>query len=473
MRVLVVGGGPAGVSAALHAVELGADVVLVEKGRVGGTALNTGPAPVRTLARAARLVRDWSSWEAFGLRGPRPEVDLSATLANADRVARYAYEQRHAAEHIRAVGVDLVEDAGDVRFADGATVMAPDGRAWVADRVVIAVGGRAGRLPIPGAELGMTYEDIRGLTALPDRVCVIGGADTGCQITSILADFGCDVSLLEFASRILPRADHDVSAELERAFIDRGIAVTTAARATKIDQREEGLTVGYRQGDQLGTLDVAAVFFAVGWPANADRLDVEAAGVQLDRGYVVVDEHLRTSVPHIFAAGDVNGHSMLVASALHEGRVAAENAVLGPRRQVSHDVVPVGSFTDPEYASVGLTEHEARERHDCTVAVARYDSLLRPVADGQPDGFCKLIVETEQRRIVGAHVLGEYSAEVIQMVAACMAAGMRVEEVAELQFAFPTFTEAVGQAAQRIVRDLGIRATPQMWSSLAAPDGST
>ena len=170
-----------------------------------------------------------------------------------------------------------------MRFADGATAMAPDGRAWVADRVVIAVGGRAGRLPIPGAELGMTYEDIRGLTALPDRVCVIGAADTGCQITSILADFGCDVSLLEFASRILPRADHDVSAELERAFIDRGIAVTTATRATKIDQREEGLTVGYRQGDQQGTLDVAAVFFAVGWPANADRLDVEAAASQRPR----------------------------------------------------------------------------------------------------------------------------------------------------------------------------------------------
>jgi dihydrolipoamide dehydrogenase len=183
---------------------------------------------------------------------------------------------------------------------------------------------------------------------------------------------------------------------------------------------------------------------------------------------VVVDAFMATSVPHIFAAGDVDGNSMLVSSATLEGRVAAENAVLGPRRRVVHEIVPAGSFTDPEYGSVGLTEEQARARYDCAVAVARYEDMLRPVADGQPEGFCKLIVETARRQIVGAHVLGEYSAEVIQMVAACMAAGMRVEEVAELQFAFPTFTEGVSQAAQMVVNQLGVRPLPQLWSSLSS-----
>ena len=143
--------------------------------------------------------------------------------------------------------------------------------------------------------------------------------------------------------------------------------------------------------------------------------------------------------------------------------------MLGHRRRIVHEVVPAGSFTDPEYGSVGLTEDQARARYDCVVAVAQYENLLRPIADGQPDGFCKLIVETTRRQIVGAHVLGEYSAEVIQMVAACMAAGMRVEDVAELQYAFPTFTEGVGQAAQILVRRLGVRALPQMWSSYSGP----
>jgi dihydrolipoamide dehydrogenase len=345
-------------------------------------------------------------------------------------------------------------------------VAVPDGRVWTADRIVIAVGGRAGRLPIPGAELGLTFEDIRHLRRLPERVCVIGAADTGCQLASILADFGCRVCLVEYAPRIVPRADEDVSAGLNEAFRARGIDVITGARAERLDRVERGIRVVFTAGGETSTREVDAVFFAVGWPGNADRLDAAAAGVAIENGYVVVDEYQRTSVDHIFAAGDVDGDSMLVASARLEGRVAGENAVLGARRTVTHEIVPVGSFTDPEYASVGLTEAEGRRRYDCAVAVARYENLLRPVADGQPEGFCKLIIETVGRKIIGAHVLGEYSAEVVQVIAACMSAGMRVEEVAEMAFAFPTFTEGVQQAAQILVHQLGVEVMPAPWSSL-------
>src|SRR3954464_12506172 len=176
MRLLVIGGGPAGVSAALHAAGLGAEVMLIERGRVGGTALNSGPAPVRTLARAARLVRDWSSWESFGLRGPRPTVDLAACLANAERVANYAQERKGMSDQIRRSGVDLVEDAGNARFLDAHTVGTADGRTWSAAGITIAPGGGANRPPIPGAELALTYEDLRSLRTLPEQVCIIGAA---------------------------------------------------------------------------------------------------------------------------------------------------------------------------------------------------------------------------------------------------------------------------------------------------------
>ncbi len=173
---------------------------------------------------------------------------------------------------------------------------------------------------------------------------------------------------------------------------------------------------------------------------------------------------------HIFAAGDVNGRSMVVQTARMEGRIAAMNAILGPTRQASYDLVPSGSFTDPEYGRVSLTEAQAAEGHDVAVGIARYDDLLRPVADGRPDGFCKLIADRGTHAVLGAHVLGEYSAETVQTVAACMAAGMRIEQVAELQFAFPTFTEGVSMAAQKICRDLGIGRFPQVWSYLGAED---
>ena len=137
-----------------------------------------------------------------------------------------------------------------------------------------------------------------------------------------------------------------------------------------------------------------------------------------------------------------------------------------------HEIVPTGSFTDPEYGSVGLTEAEARERYDCEVAVVRYDDLIRAVVDGHPDGFCKMIVERNRRYVLGVHVLGEYAAEVIQMAAACMAANMRVEQIADLQPAFPTFTEGVGMAAQKIVRQLGIAPLAPSWSDLRPLDAT-
>jgi pyruvate/2-oxoglutarate dehydrogenase complex dihydrolipoamide dehydrogenase (E3) component len=218
MRVLVVGAGPAGATAAIQARELGADVTLLEAEQVGGTNINRGPTPVRTLARAARLARDWSSWERFGLQGPRPVPDLDAVLANSARVARYAHEKKDMAGHLRQHGIELADHLGPVRFTGPHAVAAGDGRSWHADRIVIAVGCRAAPLPVPGGEMALSYRDILTLKALPHEVAVIGGADTGCQMASIFADFGAGVRLIEAGPRIVPGADASISAALSQAF---------------------------------------------------------------------------------------------------------------------------------------------------------------------------------------------------------------------------------------------------------------
>jgi pyruvate/2-oxoglutarate dehydrogenase complex dihydrolipoamide dehydrogenase (E3) component len=466
VNVLVVGGGPAGSSAALQARELGAAVTLLEADQVGGTSLNRGPAPVRTLARAARLVRDWSSWEQFGLRGDRPSLDLDAVLANSSRVARHAHDKKDLAGLVRGLGIDLIEHLGPVRFTDPHTVRAGDGRSWHAERIIVAVGGHAAPLPVPGGNLALSYDDLRGMKALPGEVMVIGGADTGCQIASIFDDFGATVRILEFGRTLLAAADPDVSAALRAAFEAQGMRISTGTRVTELEAAGNRTVVHFVRDGENGRVEVDAVFAAVGWPANLDHLDLDAAGITRDRMAIPVDDYLRTNVDGIFAVGDANGRAKLVQMARLEGRVAAWNAVRGPTRRPAYDVVPSGSFTDPEYGAVGLTEPQAARDHDIAIGIARYDDLLRPVADGHADGFCKLIADRSSRRILGAHVLGEYSAETVQVVATAMSAGMTVEQLAEMQFAFPTFTEAVSMAAQKACRAIGIGHFPTAWSYL-------
>jgi pyruvate/2-oxoglutarate dehydrogenase complex dihydrolipoamide dehydrogenase (E3) component len=466
VKVLVIGGGPGGTAAALQARELGADVTLLEAEQVGGTSLNRGPAPVRTLARAARLARDWSSWDQFGLRGPRPTLDLDAVLANSSRVAHHAHGKKDVSGLMRGLGIDLVEHLGPVRFTDPHTVRADDGRSWRGDRVIVAVGGHAAPLPVPGGHLALSYDDLRSIKAMPDEVMVVGGADTGCQIASIFDDFGVAVRLLEFGPTLLAFADPDVSAALRAAFEVQGMQIFTGTRVTELEADGDRTVVHFVRDGEEGRVEVGAVFAAVGWPANLDGLDLDAAGIDRDRMAIPVDDFLRTNVEHVFAVGDVNGRSKLVQTARLEGRVAAWNAVHGPTRRPTYEVVPSGSFTDPEYGAVGLTEPQAARDHDIAVGIARYDDLLRPVADGHADGFCKLIADRASRRILGAHVLGEYSAETVQVVATAMSAGMTVEQLAEMQFAFPTFTEAVSMAAQKACRAIGIGHFPTAWSYL-------
>jgi pyruvate/2-oxoglutarate dehydrogenase complex dihydrolipoamide dehydrogenase (E3) component len=464
--VLVAGGGPAGVAAALQARELGADVTLLEAERIGGTNLNHGPAPVRTLARAARLVRDWSSWERFGLEGPRPVPVLEKVLANCVRVADYAYEKKDWAGHLRHQGIELAEHLGPVRFTGPDAVRAGDGRSWQADRIVVAVGCRSARLPVPGGELALTYQDIWTLKDLPQEVTVIGGADTGCQMASIFADLGAGVRLIEAGPRLVPGADASISVALGEAFEARGIEVITGAMVQALERTGDHVLIHLTRGGPVERVGAQAVFAAVGWPADLQNLDLDAAGVASGRRAIPVDGYLRTNVNHIYAAGDVNGLSKLVQTARLEGRVAAWNAVGGDTRRFEYDVVPTGSFTDPEYGSVGMTEEQAVGGHRIAVGIAKYDDLVRPVADGHPDGFCKLIADRDSHAILGAHVLGEYSAETVQVVATAMRAGMSVERLAEMQFAFPTFTEAVSMAAQKACRAIGIGQFPPAWSYL-------
>lgn len=482
--LIVIGGGPAGVTAALRARELGASVALVERGKLGGTCTNDGCVPVRALAKAARLMRDAEHFDEYGLLGQKPRVDLDLLLGRVRNTIEAIHEKKQLAAHLARAGVTVYAGAGQAQFADEHTIVLADERRLRAEKFILCAGGRPRTLPIPGIEHALNHEGVWSLGALPRSLAIIGGSATGCQLASIFQALGSEVWLLERGGRILQREDALTSQSVTGAFRQRGMRVLDGIRGVERIQRQgehlqlsyteagEGGAAGDRPAVETSTLEVDAVILAVGWPGNADALNLGAAGVASQQGYVLVDDYLRTSAPHIFAAGDINGRVMLVQSASFEGRVAAENAVLGAGQPTRHQVVPHGGFTDPEYASVGLTEAEARAQHDAggdayLSAVVPYAHLDRAVIDQRTEGFCKIIVSAESHRVLGAHIVGEQALEAIHLVAAGMAADIWIEQLAELELAYPTYTAIVGLAARSLVRELGVMPLAPEWRALS------
>jgi len=471
-EVIVLGGGPAGVTAALRARELGASVALVERGRMGGTCTNDGCVPTRVLAKAARLLRESEQFGDYGLMGDAPQLDFGRLLIRTQQVVYGVHEKKQLIKHLEASGAKVMTEVGSAAFDDPHTLELASGQRLHGDKFILCVGGHPRRLSFPGAELALTHSDTWTLPRLPRSMVIVGGAATGCQVASNFEAFGTQVTVLEIAPRILALEDPAVSTEVARGFRARGIQLVTGIESvTRIEREANQLRLFYRvQGEEVSA-QTEAVLLAVGWVGNLEALGLDAAGVATERSYVTVNQFLQTTAPHIYAAGDVTGRMMLVQSAGYEARIAAENAVLGPELRYDHHIVPHGGFTDPEYASVGITEPAVQASGEgALMTEVPYAELDRALIDGRPEGVFKLIVSEDTHRILGAHAAGEQALELVQMVAAGMAADMWVEQLAEMELAYPTFTAIIGLAARRIVRQLGVIPLNPEWRELHAAE---
>jgi pyruvate/2-oxoglutarate dehydrogenase complex dihydrolipoamide dehydrogenase (E3) component len=454
--VVVVGAGPAGVMAALRAANLGAHTTLVTSGAFGGMAGNDGPVPVRTLAHAARLMREARQLGLYGVEVSAPVLAYPKLLGRVADVVAETARTSTLREEVETAGVTICEHEGPARFADARTIETAQGRRLSADDVILCVGGVSRRLPIPGFELTATHSDAWSLTAVPPSMLVIGSGATGAQVASVFNAFGARVQLFEAGVRILKTEEPEVSALVAEGFRNSGIVVHEDFGAIESFERTAGgvrMTYG-RDGVQKQA-EAALAVVAVGWTADTTALNLAAAGVETDaRGFVRVDAHQRTSAPHIFAAGDVTGRRMLAPQALQAGFAAATNAVLGASVVAEHAVNPVGSFTDPEYAQVGLGEWEARESHDAEVVIVGFDETTRAIIDGRTTGFCKLIVDRASHAILGCHVVGDRAVDVTQIAAVAMAGGMTVDVLARVPLSFPTYAGVLGRAATTAARNL-------------------
>jgi pyruvate/2-oxoglutarate dehydrogenase complex dihydrolipoamide dehydrogenase (E3) component len=461
--VLVIGAGPAGALAALRAADLGARTVLATSSTFGGMAANDGPVPVRTLAHAARLISEARQLGEYGIAVGEPVLDYPRLLARLREVVGDVLAHSSLREQIDTAGVAVHENAGAARFADPHTVVTEAGLHLQADKIIICVGGASRRLPVPGFHLTRTHSSALALTAVPPSMMVIGGGATGVQVASIFNAFGSRVQLFEPGPRILSAEDKDVAASVAAAFRGAGLLVhENFGTIESFEKTATGVRMNFCKDGKRNSAEAALVVAAAGWVANTDGLNLAAAGVLPDhRGFVKVDEYLQTSVPHIFAAGDVTGRLMLVPPAIQEAFVAATNAVLGPILPVAEQTNISAGFTDPEYARAGLTEARAREAHEVLTEVVRFDSTMRTIIDGRKTGFCKLIVDRKTAKILGCHVVGERAVEIAQVAAIAISAGMRVDDLARVPLAFPTYTGNLAYAAAGAARQLDLHVGSQ------------
>lgn len=462
--VLVVGAGPAGTAAALRAAELGARVAVVEAGATGGTCVNSGCVPTRVLAKTARLMREVRTADTYGISVTEQRIDWPTTVARVRATVDRVRATKDDAGRFDAAGVDLLRGRArfvsahelEVRPVDGA---AGEPRRVRAEHVVLCVGGHSRRLPVPGAELATMPEEVLDLPDLPARVAVVGAGNTGAQLVTIFNAFGSDVTLLEVAPRILAQTDADVSAHVERAFREQGVRVETGIGTVEsLERADDGIRLAWSADGVSDAVVVDAVVMAAGWPAAIEDLGLEAAGVHAEKGRIPVDEYLASNVGHVYVAGDANGTAMLVQAANAEAEAAARNAVLGTTVRTPHHLLPAGGFTDPDYADVGLTEEQARERDEhCVAVLVPYEDLERPVIDDRPRGFLKLVADRRREYLLGAHAVGENAVEVIQAVTTAMAAGVDVATLAKVEFAYPTYSAAIGVAARRLLEEPSVR----------------
>ena len=447
--LLVVGGGTAGIVGAKTAARMGARVLLVERERTGGDCLWTGCVPSKALLAAADAAAVARRSAHLGVHVPTVEVDFAGVMKH----VRGAIEQIAPIDSPQALtdtGVTVWH--GTARFTgSGAAVV--DGRRVRFTQALLATGAAPSLPPIPGlAETeALTSDTVWDLDALPDRLVVLGGGSIGCELGQGFARLGSEVTIVEGADRVLPREDADAAAAVHRALEDDGAHVLTGTQVTTVHPREGDSRAGHLVLADGREVTFDRLLVAVGRSPRTRDLGLDTVGVDVDeRGFVVVDDHLRTTHPRIWAAGDLTGHPQFTHLAGVHGSLAASNAVLGVRRSVDLTGVPRVTYTQPEVAAVGLDT--GRDRDRLRVLAWSHEHVDRAVTEGRTDGLTKLVVD-RRGRIVGATVVGPRAGETLGELGVAVKQGLRTRDLASVTHPYPTYNDGPWNAALADLRE--------------------
>lgn len=459
MRITVLGGGPGGYSAAFEAARLGASVTLVEKQRLGGTCLNWGCIPTKTILRTAHIVHDTAHAAAFGLAADTPvaRVDVAALRARKEGVVDELVSQIEGSA--ARLKVEVIYGTGRLSGPGTVVVDTSEGDSLTieSDAVILATGSEVFRLPSIDHSLEgvWTSDDAVSLTEIPAEILIIGGGVIGLEFACAYAVFGSKVTVVELMDQVLPGNDRRVVKQAQSSLENLGVEFHLGDAVDRVERVGARMHSTLRSG---AVIESDIVMSAVGRKPLSEGLGFPEAGIEMDRAAVRVDEYLRTNVTGVYAIGDLIGGMMLAHVAEEEGVVAARNAVAELRsaedggtphlESVTYECIPACVYTFPEVSVVGSSRDSAKERGiDAVQAVAKFAANGKALGEGDADGFVQMVAEKGTGRIIGCQIVGPHAVEIVHEVAVAMSAGLSVRQVADSVHAHPTVSEVVRFAA--------------------------
>ncbi len=451
MRIVVLGGGPGGYVAALKAAQLGAQVTVVEKDEVGGTCLNRGCIPTKTIITSTEVLHYARNLGDYG-------IDLNGTVSpNLSRIMErkekvVAIQVKGIRALFKSWGVALIEGGGRLTDTQKVEAVKRDGtkETLECDRVIVATGSRPAQIPtfpFDGENI-LSSDDAVGIREIPKSLLIVGAGVIGCEFACIFRELGSEVTMVEMLQRAVSTEDIEISEELERALKKKQIKLIKGTGVTKTEKQADGMHSFLSDGKEIVT---EKILVSVGRAFNSEGIGLDTAGINRGpKGQIVVDEKMETNVKGIYAVGDVVGGMLLAHKASREGMVAASNAC-DREMKMDYMTVPAAIFTSPEIASVGLREQEAVAK-GLNVRTGRFlfRALGKAHAMGEISGLFKIISDAETDRVLGAHIIGPHASDLIHEAALALHAGLKTKDIAGTIHAHPTLSEGIMEAAEDV-----------------------
>ena len=446
----IIGGGPGGYVAAIKAAQLGGKVCLIEKGEWGGTCLNRGCIPTKTLFAVANLATQIQEASTFGVHiGGEAAIDYTQVLTHKTSVIQQL--EGGIAKLLQANKVDILKGTAELTNKNTIAVNKPDGTTEQlhTKNVIIATGSEPAEPPVfeIDEDQVLTTTGILNLTELPESLLIVGGGVSGCEFASIFNALGCRVTILELLPTILATEDTQVIRHIQLFMKRKGITIHTGAKLTHIKKSDEQVTAVLESGEEI---TAEKMLVSIGRRYNTDGIGLETAGVRTEGGKVVVDAQMQTNIPGIYAVGDVASRYLLAHVASAEGKAAAQNC-LGDSVEMNYQVIPWCVFTLPEIGHAGMTEEEATaEGYEVKIGRFPYAANGKALGLRETDGFVKIVSDADSADILGVHILGAHASTLIHEAAVAIHLGATATDIAHTVHAHPTLSEMIMESAEAV-----------------------